>query len=217
MRTPIGRRSSRGVSFVPSTLASETTNSCCRCETSSIVGSRRRKNRNAGFVQSCPPSSATLPEIRCMSKHNRTGRSKGNGHFGMVRSDMWRSPAVHSLSANAKVIWVELIIRYKKVNNGEISLSCREAARVCSCSPNTAARAIDELIDRKLVRVTVDSNFNYKSRQARRYELTHLERNGQPPSNDWRQYKGDESLNNSVTRDTDSVTRDTVTTQKGSK
>jgi hypothetical protein len=121
-------------------------------------------------------------------KHNRKGRNKTSG-FVMLRHDVVDSPAYRSLSTAARCILVEVRRRYNGHNNGEISLSCREAAERIGVSKNTASTAFGELLDRGLLKVGVESGFNMKGgRRSRRWILTEEGILGQPPTNEWRKW-----------------------------
>lgn len=120
-------------------------------------------------------------------RNNKTGRSKDR--FAMVRHDMVKSPAYCSLSPVARAIWIEILCRYNGQNNGEIPLSCREAKRLVGISKNTASKAFQELQDKGFIRIAHDSNFNLKTRLARRWTLTHLSVDRTLPTNDWRAWE----------------------------
>ena len=115
------------------------------------------------------------------------GRSKST--FVMLRHDIMKSAAWRSLSPNAKCVWLEIMFRYKGDNNGDISLSCREAAEFLGIGKNTAHRAFIELEDRGFIKVGVIAGFNNKQRMATRWIVTHENHNGKSPTNEWRQYE----------------------------
>ena len=81
--------------------------------------------------------------------HNKTGRSRERvpGTFSLIRHDVVKSPAFRSLTPAARSIWLELLLRFKGYNNGDIPLSCREVERLVGISKNTASKAFQELQD----------------------------------------------------------------------
>lgn len=117
-------------------------------------------------------------------------RQKDSGRFAAVPHYIARSPAWRHVSANARCVWLELVLRYNAQNNGEIPLSCREVAYDLGISKNTAGKAFGELVEVGLIRMTADSSFNLKTKKARRWRLTHLadDRTNQPSSGEWHKW-----------------------------
>jgi hypothetical protein len=102
---------------------------------------------------------------------NAKGRSEGPSRH--VRLHLWllKSAAYCSLSVGARALLVEFYALYYGLNNGELFLSVREAARRLGCSSNFAAKCIAELCDRGFVRPHRLGGFNMKS-EARRGTAT---------------------------------------------
>jgi hypothetical protein len=82
-----------------------------------------------------------------------------------------KSAAYSSLGVGARALLVELYALYHGLNNGELFLSIREAARRLGCSSNYAAKCIAELCDRRFIRPHRLGGFNMKS-EARRGTAT---------------------------------------------
>ncbi|PCJ95129.1 MAG: hypothetical protein COA45_12435 [Zetaproteobacteria bacterium] len=123
-----------------------------------------------------------------MKKYSKIkGRSKGQ--FIMLRHDIVKSPAWRSLSTNARCVWTEIMLRYNGDNNGEIPLSCREAAELCNISKGSAKRAYDDLLDRGFIKVGWYSSFTYKYKKSRRWIITHERFQDKTPTNEWRKWK----------------------------
>lgn len=122
-----------------------------------------------------------------MSYQKAKGRSKAT--FVMLRHDIMKSSAWRSLSPNARTLWTEIALRYNGHNNGDIPLSCREAADLCNIGKNTAARAFDELEERGFIKIGGWAGFQNKYRMATRWILTHEGHDAKPPSNEWRNYR----------------------------
>ena len=126
-----------------------------------------------------------------MAKANRKGRNKDK--FVMLTNGMIDSPAWQSLSANAQALWLHIRRRYLPDNNGDIPLSCREAAEKLNVGKTTAAAAFDELIDKGFIKVGEHSAFHLKIKRARRWIMTHEVLDGKAPTNEWREWGKDKN------------------------
>ncbi len=125
-----------------------------------------------------------------MTQYDQRGRSKTKEQYVRLTYAMIASPAFQSLPALAVALYVHVAGRYAGDNNGNISFSVREAAKVLGTGKATAGRMFDELVAKGFLKVTQESNFTYKQKQARRWELTQWPlRHGVAPSNDWRFWK----------------------------
>lgn len=120
-------------------------------------------------------------------------KAKGRGgkkrSFVMIRYDIMESDAWRSLSPVARCVWTEVMHRYNSFNNGEISLSCREAANLCNVSKNTASKAFKDLQERGFLAVGVYSSFTCKYKRATRWSITHERLKDNPPTHQWKKYK----------------------------
>lgn len=116
-------------------------------------------------------------------------KNKGRGksqNFVMLRYDILDSVAWKALSPNARCVWIEVMRRYKGYNNGDIPLSCREAAEFCNIGKDTAARCFKELQDKGFIKIAMIAGFRNKQRYSTRWVITHERLNDQPPTNEWR-------------------------------
>ncbi len=104
----------------------------------------------------------------------------------MVRHDIFDSLAFKSLSTVERSLWLEIMRRFNGYNNGNIPLSCLEAAKFMGVSKNTANRAFKGLQAAGFVKVATPSSFHVKVRRATRWALTHEPYQGKPASNEWR-------------------------------
>ena len=108
----------------------------------------------------------------------------------MLRHDIMDSPAYRATSPVARSVYLEIKRRFNGHNNGEIPLSCREAAELCNVGKNTAAKAFEELRQKGFIQIATEAGFNMKGgRRSRRWRLTDRDCNGQPASADWRKWK----------------------------
>lgn len=86
-----------------------------------------------------------------MARHNNKGRSKGEGQFFALPYAMAKHEAWRNLSGGAVKVFIELRCRYQvrgdgdTNNNGEITLSLDEAARLLKMGKATVHRALKEL------------------------------------------------------------------------
>ena len=106
--------------------------------------------------------------------------------FTAVPKHITRSDAWFACRPAARLIWIAVLERFNGANNGAISLSVREAAEYAGCSPNTAGRMFNELIDAGLLICSQTSSFNSGKRLARLWELTHLPKEGKVATNLWK-------------------------------
>lgn len=121
-----------------------------------------------------------------MGKYSKN-KGRGKSHsFVMLRFDMMDSAAWRRLSPNARCVWMEIVRRYNGFNNGDIPLSCREAAELCNISKNTAGRAFQELQDKGFVKIGQYAGFKNKHRVSTRWEITHERCDDKPPTNEWK-------------------------------
>ena len=81
------------------------------------------------------------------SHHNQKGRSKKRGQYVPITHNMARSDAWRSLSGAATKVYIELRARHNGYNNGDISLSYREASDLLTIGKSSVAIQVlrDEL------------------------------------------------------------------------
>lgn len=126
-------------------------------------------------------------------RHNNKGRSKGGGQYvplpyAMLRHDTWRS-----LSGPAVKVFLELRSRYTvrgdgSDNNGALTLSLDEAARVLKIGKATAQRALRELEKAGFVRMV--ERGKWYGHRASEYAVTDRPLKGKPASRDWQHEAG---------------------------
>jgi hypothetical protein len=104
-------------------------------------------------------------------RHNPKGRSTTERFLAlphyMLQSSAWRS-----LAPVARCVFIELAACYKGGNNGYLALSVRDAAERVSCSKDSAARALADLIAKGFIEVCSRGHFDRKSPRASEYRLT---------------------------------------------
>lgn len=118
---------------------------------------------------------------------NHTGRSKHDDQYIPISYPMAHSAAWRSLSGSAIKVYVELRTRYHGHNNGKLSLSMDEGARLLGMSKSTVKRAIAVLIDRGFITIT-RPGFWY-GRQATLYSVTDRSLDGNLAINTWKQWR----------------------------
>ena len=124
-----------------------------------------------------------------MSKYKKAkGRNKGSRHI-QLWENMHESEAWRSLSLAARCVWLEVMKRFRGSNNGDIPLSCREAAEYCLIGKSTAKRAFDELIEKGFLKIGMYSSFTYKKKRSRRWIITHYPYDDKAPTNEWKKWK----------------------------
>ncbi len=121
----------------------------------------------------------------CMNR--KTYKSGEKGHtFVKLRHDIMDSCAYQALKPADRAVYVEIIRRYKGFNNGDIALSCREAAERCGIGKGTASRSFERLIQCGFIKVGEDAAFNTKGKRSRRWILTHEMLDNKPATNEWK-------------------------------
>lgn len=124
---------------------------------------------------------------RRRTRHNKTGRSDGGEQFLAVPYAMARSPAWRSLSGPAVKVLIELACRYHGANNGRLSLSLDEGARLLGLGKSTVDRALDELQLRGFI--VLKRRGHWYGRKASEYGLTTKSLDGMPASHDWKRWR----------------------------
>jgi hypothetical protein len=104
-------------------------------------------------------------------------KEQGPMRYVMLFHWMLNCEAWKDLSANARVIYLEISKRYNGSNNGLIHYSVREAARDVKIGHATAKRAFDELESHGFICAEQRGNFHWK------IDLTGLRRR---PATEWR-------------------------------
>jgi len=122
----------------------------------------------------------------------RAGRGKSGEQFFGLSYVMARSLAFRSLSGPALKVFIEIRTRFNGGNNGDLSLSLEEAARLLGIGKGTAQRAFAELVDKGFLRMTRKGR--WIGRQATTWRTTDKSCNGELPTNDWKAWQPPRSL-----------------------
>lgn len=116
---------------------------------------------------------------------------KRKGHspsrFVILPYNILDSPAWKNLSPGAALIYIELKKRFNGRNNGELPLSCREAAVVAHCGKGTAGKLLTELVEHGFIQPAVKGRF--RNRHATTWILTSETYERRAPSNEWKEWK----------------------------
>jgi hypothetical protein len=105
-------------------------------------------------------------------RHDSKGRSRGVARFVKLEHWMLRTAAWRALPPASRALYVELAQRYNGSNNGEISMSVREAAALVHIAKDTATKAFHELEEKGFIRRNVCGSFNWKLKHATTWVLT---------------------------------------------
>jgi hypothetical protein len=113
------------------------------------------------------------------NKQDRKGRSKGGLPFVQLYHWLRKTPAWLSLSPYAKLLYIEMRAKYNGTNNGDISMSYREAEELVGCSNKPIPGAFRELQDRGFIIPVQKGAFTWKVRfqgsgRATTWRLTEL-------------------------------------------
>ncbi len=100
---------------------------------------------------------------------------------------MLQSPAWRSLSGPAVKVWFELRNRFHGGNNGRLTLSMDEAARLLSLSKSTVKRALEELQEKGFIVRTRQGQ--WYGRQASEWAVTDKGVDGHAATKAWQQWR----------------------------
>ncbi len=101
--------------------------------------------------------------------------------YTMVHHRAWRS-----LSGPAVKVWVELRSRFNGRNNGDLSLSLDEAARLLGIGKTTALRAFADLEAKGFIKMT--RRGQWYGRMATTWAVTDRPFQGYSPTRDWQKW-----------------------------
>ena len=134
----------------------------------------------------------TMSNIRRVSKSRKIdhkGRSKGNGRFVKLDHYLLSSAAWKALRPGARALYVALAQRYNGNNNGEISMSCREAAKAINVNKDTASLLFDELQEAGFIHCNQKGSFDQKLSHASIWILTEYRFKDKAPTKDFMRWK----------------------------
>lgn len=112
-----------------------------------------------------------------------TGRNDGE-RFIPIPYTMARSAAWRSLSGAAIKVWCELRSRFNGINNGDLSLSCDEGARLLGLGKATILRAFGELEAKGFIKLS--QRGQWYGRTATTWTVTDRPHRGHLATRDWR-------------------------------
>ena len=133
-----------------------------------------------------------------MTRIKRGGYEKAKGRSSKdarhVRLHYWLldSAAYQALKPVSRSLLVEFYKRFNGVNNGEFYFSVRDAASSAGVSPNTAQKAIRELIEKGFIKQNVKGSFHWKGGDATTWILTEHEYRDKLPTKDFMRWKLDD-------------------------
>ena len=107
-------------------------------------------------------------------RHDATGRTRGEQRHVRLYYWLLESPAWRSLNSIERALYLELCQRYNGANNGRLGLSVRDAGEAIGVSKNTAARALQTLVERGFIEMIRKGHFDRKVRHASEWRLTAL-------------------------------------------
>ncbi|AMS40508.1 hypothetical protein FHS67_002881 [Aminobacter aminovorans] len=99
-----------------------------------------------------------------MRKQDQKGRSTSGPRYVALPEWILACQAYRSLGPYARCLYVEIKRRYNGQNNGNISMSYREAAHLLGCSNKPVPNAIDELIEKGFIKPSQKGSFDWKTR-----------------------------------------------------
>ena len=121
-------------------------------------------------------------------RHNNKGRSRREGQYAPLSYSMLKHPAWRGLGGNAVKVWLEIRSRYTvrgddSNNNGELTLSMDEAARLLNIGKSSVSRAFKELQEAGFL--VKEKPGHWYGRKATEWRVTDLACKGKLASRDW--------------------------------
>jgi hypothetical protein len=107
-----------------------------------------------------------------MNNNNSQGRGKKTDSFVFLPRYLIKGKAYKALKPTSRALFVEILFFYNGTNNGEVHMSVRKAATLLSCAPNTANKALNDLIDKGFIILRKKGSFDYKIRHATEWIIT---------------------------------------------
>lgn len=128
------------------------------------------------------------------SKHKDKLKQSLNGStFTALRHDVINSPEYLALSLSAKSVFIHLLAKYNRINNGDISAPQNRAKEEFNLSSRGLKKALEELINANFIEVTRQGGKNQCSLYAITcYPLNNIVKTGlvqaetHKPSDKWR-------------------------------
>jgi hypothetical protein len=117
----------------------------------------------------------------------RNRRGNAEEHYFALSYPMARSSAFRLLGGSALKVFIEVRTRFHGGNNGDLSLSMDEAARLLGIGKATAQRAFAELEEKGFLRMTRLGQ--WVGRQATTWRTTDKGCKGELPTNDWKAWQ----------------------------
>ena len=123
------------------------------------------------------------------ARHNRKGRTRRGERFVKLEHWLLKTPAWRALTPAARALYVELAQRYNGFNNGEISMSVREAARLLNIAKDTASKTFRQLEEKGFIRPHSSGSFHFKLRHATTWILTEFEFGNTPATKEFARWQ----------------------------
>ena len=102
--------------------------------------------------------------------------------YPLIESEAWRW-----LRPISQSVYIELRRRFNGSNNGKISFSLAEGARILRASKSSIQTALLELEEHGFIKLVKKGYFT--RRMASEYALTDEQLDGYPPTREWRQWR----------------------------
>lgn len=125
-------------------------------------------------------------------KVNNNGRSKGGDRYVVLSHPILISQAWLDLPPPACKILIDMRRRFNGYNNGDITLSVREAAIAGNCGKSSAQRHLESLIRHGFIALNIKGKM--RNRNASTWFLTTENSDHDPsyPTNAWKCYQPSE-------------------------
>lgn len=139
-------------------------------------------------------NSKRIRRPRVGRRHNQKGRSIGGTRFVMLEHWLLKTEAWRGMGPVPRALYVELAQRYNGSNNGEISMSTREAARLIHAAKDTVTKGFRELEEKGFVRKGRCGSFHWKTRHATTWVLTEHPMDDAEPTREFASWRSSNSV-----------------------
>lgn len=134
-------------------------------------------------------SSAEFKNRSRSRRSNAKGRTVATPRYVRLFHWLQDTPAWRSLGPAPRALYIELSKRYNSYNNGDISMSVREAADLIHISKNTASNCFRELEAKGFIKRNQCGSFNWKLKHATTWILTEFDFQDQLATKDFTRWR----------------------------
>lgn len=129
-------------------------------------------------------------------KHDAKGRSTHDTQHYRLHGWIARTAAWRALDGNEKAIYVDMALRYRGTNNGQIAYSVREGAACARVGKTKGAKCLRRLQELGFIAISEPAAFSWKKGVSVRWRLTEFrcDLTGNLPSKEFARWREDKPI-----------------------